>query len=162
MTTSSSSIQIVSLTDCQEHIPALATLWYENISKEWVPNASCARNEAQLLEHLNTDALPLTLVALKDGKAVGMASLRANDGLDSDFSPWLGSLVVDPLARMQGIGQQLIDAIKQKAQLLGFKTLYLLAFDKTIPSWYETLGWQSIGSDSLFSHPVTLMHNQLR
>lgn len=65
-----------------------------------------------------------------------MASLRENDGLATDHSPWLASLVVDPAYQGKGIGKQLIDAIKQQAKSLGYLELYLLDFDPTIPSWH--------------------------
>jgi hypothetical protein len=29
--------EIKLLTDCREHIPALAKLWYEEISRHWAP-----------------------------------------------------------------------------------------------------------------------------
>jgi len=39
----SDQIEIKFLTDCQEFIPALGTLWYEEISRHWVKDASMAR-----------------------------------------------------------------------------------------------------------------------
>jgi hypothetical protein len=74
------NIEIKFLADCKEHIPSLAILWFEEISKHWVPNASIDRAKENLLKHINNDKMPLTLVALQDGKAIGMASLRENDG----------------------------------------------------------------------------------
>ena len=32
--------QIQPLSDCQEYIPSLAELWYEEITKHWAPDAS--------------------------------------------------------------------------------------------------------------------------
>ena len=74
---------IKSLTTCPETIPQLANLWYEGISKHWVPNASLERAEASLKNHLNSDKLPLTFVAFQENQPVGMASLRDKDGLSS-------------------------------------------------------------------------------
>jgi N-acetylglutamate synthase-like GNAT family acetyltransferase len=105
--------------------------------------------------------MPLTLVALEDGKPVGMASLRETDGIRPGVSPWLGSLVVNPEYRGKRYGQGVIDAVKSQARLLGHETLYLLAFDPTIPDWYASLGWQNIGYDELFGHRVTVMSIQL-
>lgn len=151
------NIEIKFLKDCKEHIPTLAKLWYEQISKHWVPNASIERAKENLLKHANQDQMPVTLVALRDGKAVGMASLRENDGIRPDLAPWLGSLVVDPNHRQQKIGERLINATKQQALHFGFKKLYLLAFDPTIASWYAKLGWNPIGNDQLFGHNVAVM-----
>lgn len=154
-------IEIKFLADCQQHIPYLAKLWYEQISKHWAPNASIARSTKNLLKHANKSLLPLTLVALENDQPLGMASLRENDGIQPHHAPWLGSLVVDPAYRKQKIGEHLIDAIKQRTFLLGYPKLYLLAFDRTIPIWYERLGWKSIGTDQLFGHPVAVMDIEL-
>lgn len=87
-------IEIKLLAECREHIPILAKLWYEEISRHWVPNASVDRAEQNLIKHSNLDVLPLTFVALSHDKPIGMASLRENDGIRPDLTPWLGSLVV--------------------------------------------------------------------
>lgn len=31
------NIEIKLLTDCEKHIPNLANLWYEEISRQWAP-----------------------------------------------------------------------------------------------------------------------------
>lgn len=154
-------IEIKFLTECKEEIPSLATLWYEQISKHWAPNASVERAKENLIKHANQHQMPLTLVALQNGKAVGMASLRENDGIRHDLAPWLGSLVVDPNYRKQKIGERLINAIKQQALNLRFKKLYLLAFDPSIPNWYAKLGWNHMGKDQLFGHDVAVMDIEL-
>jgi predicted N-acetyltransferase YhbS len=86
-----------------------------------------------------------------------LCSLRDNDGIRPDLAPWLGSLVVDPAYQNQGIGTMLIDRTKQKARTLGFELLYLFAFDRTIPEYYERLGWRKIGMDEFKGYPVTTM-----
>ena len=150
-------IEIKLLKECQSHIPTLAGLWYQGISKQWVPNSSIQRAAASLHDHLNHDTMPLTMVALSQGKAIGMASLRENDGIRPDLFPWLGSLVVDPNHQRQRIGEKLIDSVINQAKIFGHRELYLLAFDQTIPAWYSRLGWNIIGNDQLFNHPVVVM-----
>jgi len=90
-----------------------------------------------------------------------MCSLRENDGIRLDLTPWLGSLVVDPQYQKQGIGKMLIDRIVEKATGLGFEKLYLFAFDLTIPQYYEKLGWSKIGMNEFKSHPVSVMQQVL-
>lgn len=154
-------IEIKLLADCKEHLLALAVLYHEQLAKRWATDASIERAEQKLLQHINISKLPLTLVALYDSKPVGMASLREMDGLQSSYAasctPWLGGLVVDPSYQKNKIGERLINAIKQKAIAFGYKKLYLLAFDKSIPDWYTKLGWKKIGMDELLGHPVTVM-----
>jgi GNAT superfamily N-acetyltransferase len=162
MTKLTYAIEVKLLADCQEFIPQLAVLWYEGISKHWVPTASVVRAQENLKKHLNRDSFPLTFVAIYQGQPVGMASLRDNDGIRDDLTPWLGSLVVLPDYQSYGIGKLLIDRIKECANTAGFKKLYLLAFDSAIPTWYTQLGWQEIGDDHLFGHPVAVMSIDMR
>ena len=154
-------ITITLLADCREHIPYLANLWYEQISKHWVPNSSVESAKQKLTHHANHEKLPITFVAIINNHPVGMASLRENDGIKSELAPWLGSLIVDPTYRNQKIGEKLIDFVKISASDLKYSKLYLLAFDQTIPIWYENLGFKIIGTDQLFNHPVTVMEISL-
>lgn len=154
-------LQIKLLSDCHRHIPELAKLWYEEISRHWVPNSSIERATKNLIEHANENKMPMTFVAIYDDKPVGMASLRDNDGIQPGVTPWLGTLIVDPHYRKQKIGEALIDTVNQQAKQFGYEKIYLLAFDKTIPDWYEKLGWKKIGMDVLFDHPVTVMDYSL-
>jgi len=149
--------EIKLLTDCREHIPALAKLWYEEISRHWAPNPSIEKATQKLTEHLNKDKMPMAFIALWNELPIGMACLRENDGIQPGIAPWLGSLVVHPQYRDQKIGEALINTIKNEAKKLGHHSLYLLAFDPTIPNWYARLGWQAIGDDELFGHPVAVM-----
>lgn len=71
----SQNIEIKLLTQCQEYIPELATLWFEEISQHWVPNSSIERATQNLMKHLNDNKMPMTLVAILKGKPIGMASL---------------------------------------------------------------------------------------
>ncbi len=151
------NFEIRPLTDCQEHIPILAQLWYEEISRHWAPNPSIDKAKQRLIEHLNIEKMPMAIVALHNGQAVGMACLRENDGIRPGVAPWLGSLVVHPKYRGKKIGEALINSVKEQAKKLGHQLLYLLAFDPTIPRWYARLGWQLIGDDELFGHRVAVM-----
>lgn len=138
-------------------IPALANIWHEVLGKIWIPDVPVERVIARFSDHLNDQDLPITFVALDSDVPVGMCSLRENDGIRPDLTPWLGSLVVDPRYQKQGIGKMLADATVKKAKELGFEKLYLFAFDPTIPEYYEGLGWKKIGMDKFKSHPVTVM-----
>ena len=151
------NIEIKLLADCEEHIPALAKLWYEEISQHWVPDASIEKAKKRLITHLNKEAIPMAMVALQDGSPVGMVCLRETDGIRPGVTPWLGSLVVNPKFRGQKVGERLINSVKTQAKLFHHNILYLLAFDPTIPLWYARLGWQHVGEDMLLGHRVTVM-----
>ena len=153
----STQIEIKYLKDCQQHTSILAQLLYQEIGRHWVPAASVEKATDRLMSHLNADKLPIAITALHDDKPVGLACLRETDGIRPGVTPWLGSLVVNPEYRGAKIGESLIEAIKSQARLLGYETLYLFAFDPTIPSWYAKLGWQTIGYDEFLGHRVTVM-----
>jgi predicted N-acetyltransferase YhbS len=155
-------LKIKLLADCQEYIPQLSQLWFDEIGKQWVPNASVARAEKNFREHINSDQLPLTFVAIHEDKPIATVSLRDNDGIREDLSPWLGSLIVHPDYRRQGVGEKLIEITKHGAKIMGFRRLYLLAFDLNIPDWYEKLGWKYLDTDQLYQHPVTVMEIDIK
>lgn len=144
-----------------DSIAELADIWHEVLGQIWIPEVPILRVKEKLQNHLNTEQLPLTLVANYENKPVGMCSLRVTDGIRPELTPWLGSLVVSPNYQNQGIAKQLIEKIKEKASELGFKTLYLFAFDPTIPEYYSRLGWCKIGMDEFKEHPVTVMEISL-
>ncbi len=150
-------IKIDLLKNHKDTIPLLTKIWHEVLGRIWVPDVAIERVEQNFLKHLNDDIMPLTFVAFHHDKPVGMCSLRENDGIRPDLKPWLGSLVVDQGYQKQGIGKTLMDMTKQKAVALGFETLYLFAFDPTIPNYYERLGWRKISMDEFKGHPVTVM-----
>lgn len=140
-----------------EAIQDLARIWMEVLGKIWMPDFPLSQVIQRFQDHLNDNSLPLTYIALYEGKPIGMCSLRNNDGFPSDFSPWLGSLVVDPAYQKRGVGKQLIDAAKKKASSLGFQKLYLFTFDLEVVDYYTRLGWGKIGIDEFKGHPVTVM-----
>lgn len=150
-------IEFKLLAACPEYIPSLTTFWYEGISQHWVPESSVEKAADKLRLHLNTETLPTATVAIYKGTPVGMACLRDTDGIRPGVTPWLGSLVVDPVFQGNKIGEALINRIKLQAKSFGYDTLYLLAFDPTIPEWYSRLGWSSIGQDVLLGHRVEVM-----
>jgi N-acetylglutamate synthase-like GNAT family acetyltransferase len=149
--------QIELLADYSEHIPELAQLWYEELSRHWNPQATIEKATQLLINHMNKEQLPLAFVAFCDNQPIGMACLRDTDGIRPSDTPWLGSLVVHPNYRGSMVGETLINKVKNVAKSLGYSTLYLLAFDPTLPNWYTRLGWKFTGHDKLLGHPVTVM-----
>jgi len=137
-------------------IPRCAEIWHEVLGKIWMPEIGIQEIEFWYHEWLHHD-MPLAYIALYDDIPVGACSLQLNDGVRPDLAPWLGDLVVKPSYQKQGIGKMLIDAAKNKAAELGFRKLYLFAFDPTIPDYYTQLGWEKIGMDEFKSNPVTVM-----
>ena len=154
-------ITIDLLKNHKDSIPRLANIWHEVLGKIWIPDAPIDHVIQKYGSHLNDTQLPITFVASDGDNPVGMCSLRENDGIRPDLKPWLGSLVVSPDYQKQGIAPLLIEATQQKAKDLGFKKIYLFAFDPTIPDYYSRLGWSVIGTDEFKGHSVTVMEFHL-
>lgn len=150
------NIDIAYLKDHPQYLPLVAE-WVFNEWGHYNPGSTLDRAKSKLSEHLNKDSLPITFVALENNQPVGTCSLRVNDGIRPDLTPWLGSLYVVPNARSRGLGEKLIDIVINQACSMKYPKLYLLAFDPTLPNWYRKLGWQGIGEDVLNGHPVSLM-----
>lgn len=138
-------------------IPDLVKTWYDGLGKIWLPDVPLQEVARRFHEHANSDKMPLTYVALHEGQFAGMCSLRENDGILPELTPWLGSLAVKTEYQGQGIARKLIEIVKQEAKKMGFTELYLFAFDATIPRYYESLGWKIIGMNKYKEHSVTVM-----
>ena len=153
-------IKIDLLKNHPQAIPKLANIWHEVLGKIWMPEIGIEEIEFWYHKELN-DNMPLAYVALYNDLPVGTCSMQLNGGIRPDLAPWLGDLVVDSAYQKQGIGKMLIDAAKNKARELGFSKLYLFAFDPTLPEYYSSLGWNTIGMDKFKGHPVTVMEIEL-
>lgn len=176
-------IRIHSLKDHPHTIPRLAQIWHEVLGKKWLPEVPVEKiiqnlqGELNLLNNIDDnssqidksiltdqpdyDSLPITLVALYNNIPVGMCSLRVNDGIREDLTPWLSSLVVDPEYQSKGIGRLLIENIKAEARILNYKKLYLFAFDPELYKYYQKFDFKIIGMDEFKNHQVTVMESYL-
>jgi GNAT superfamily N-acetyltransferase len=144
-----------------QHIPALAKMWADTIGQRWVPHITIEDAITRFQTHLNSDELPLTIIALHAETPMGMCSLRTSDGVRDDLTPWLGSLVVDPMHQNKGIGKLLINAIKKEAKTRGYPHIYLFTFDPALPDYYRLSGWMTFATDEVHTHPVIIMETQL-
>jgi GNAT superfamily N-acetyltransferase len=81
-----------------------------------------------------------TFVAIKDGQAVGTASLDATDlPVRPNLTPWLASVFVHPEYRSRGIASQLVAHVEHEAQARGVTRLHLHTSDRE--SFYAQRGW---------------------
>jgi GNAT superfamily N-acetyltransferase len=150
-------ITIDYLADHLELVEELAQLSW----KEW---QDVYEQRAQTLEHclknyrerMNTDRLPLTLVALHDGALAGMVSLKFHD-LDTrpDLDPWLGGLLVLPEWRNRGIGTMLTHRATEEARRLNISPLYL--WTHSAERLYRKLGWQVVERTNYFGKEAVVM-----
>jgi len=150
-------IKIKYLCEYPNYLPQITQLWHDCIGKKWRPDVPLSEIESRFRQHLNKDALPLTYIALDGEKIVGMCSLRSDDGLQSKYVPWLGSLCVEEAYRKRGIGKLLVQMTKEKAHKMGFHKLYLFTFEQEIADWYTRDGWKEEGKCIYKDHPAIIM-----
>src|SRR5262252_6828406 len=168
------NIAIDYLANCPELIDELAQLSW----KEW---QDIYQQRQQTLddslknyrERLNTDRLPLTLVAVRAhhgksltelavncGELVGMVSLKFHD-MDTrpDLDPWLGGLLVLSGWRNCGVGTMLMRQAIEEARRLHVPQLYL--WTHSAERLYQKLGWQVVERTNYFGKEAVVMQIDL-
>src|SRR5437588_10920868 len=162
MTPSSIAIAIDYLGRCPEFVDALARLywkeWQEIYQQREQTLEDCLKNYQ---ERMNSDRLPLTLVAVHGGELVGMVSLKYHD-MDTrpDLDPWLGGLLVLPEWRNQGVGTILMHRAIEEARRLKVPRLYL--WTHAAGGLYRKLGLQVIERSDYFGNDAVVMQIDLR
>lgn len=102
--------------------------------------------------------IPMTFVAVENGRAIGCASLLDDDevtGWDGHF--WLGNVVVLGSERGRGVGSALVQAVMDHARSLGIGELHLVTTSAI--DWYLPRGWARLGSADVHGHPMTVMRS---
>lgn len=154
-------IKIDLLKNHPDAIPALAHIWHDVLGRIWFPELTIQEIESLTYDELNHPDETTSFVALCDEIPVGFCTFKLKEEFRPDLGPWLADVVVNPKYQKQGIGKMLVDDAVRQAKERGFKKLYLFAFDRSVPEYYERLGWKKIGMDELKSHPVTIMEVEL-
>ena len=155
------NIAIDYLANCPGLVDEIARLSW----KEW---QEIYQQRKQTLEHslrnyrdrMNTDRLPLTLVALHRGELVGMVSLKFHD-MDTrpDLDPWVGGLLVLPEWRNRGVGTMLMHRGTKEARRLNVPRLYL--WTHSAEKLYHKLGWQVVERTNYFGKKAVVMQFDL-
>jgi N-acetylglutamate synthase-like GNAT family acetyltransferase len=144
-----------------EHLPTIAQ-WIVDTWGHFFPDFPYEKMQQELQKHLQKNQVPQTLIALDHNKLIGTVSLIEEDGIPSELTPWLASLYVLPEYRNQGIGGELIHAIIERAERMGFAKIYLLTFEPSLTIWYQKYGWILRGQDKVGEHPVDVMEYSVK
>ena len=86
---------------------------------------------------LQSSRLPFTVVAYKEEKLVGCCSLM--DIVEGSSSALVANLFVDKSNRADGVGADLIKALKAEAVARGIETIY--TWTPNLLGWYEKQGF---------------------
>lgn len=149
----------------QEHIEWIPTLasWFHREWGVYHPGLDVDGIAERLRDRLNTDRLPLALVAVDQGEVIGTVSLKEYD-MDTrmQYSPWLASLYVTRRSRNKGVGVRLIEAGISEARSMNIEHLYLYTREKRHVGFYAANGWTFVEDTSYRGGPVTILHIDLR
>ena len=155
------AIAIDYLANRPEFLEAVAQLswkeWQEIYQQRGQTLDDCLKNYQ---ERMNSDRLPLTLVAVHGGELVGMVSLKYHD-MDTrpDLDPWLGGLFVLPEWRNHGVGTILMRRATEEARRLKVPRLYL--WTHSAERLYRKLGWQVVERSDYFGKEAVVMQMDL-
>ena len=133
------TLSIVHLFEHPEHCPSVASWIYQEFWRHRPESGTtCETLEGHLKDAADPDAIPLSLLALVDGRPAGTVNLIENDDSKRPhLRPWLAALVVSPEFRRSGVGSALVRACCGHAARLGITELYL---GTDIPDFYRRLG----------------------
>lgn len=140
-------------------IPEIAKLKFEQFGY-LVPEKKISDFQKGLEEHLSEKEFPITFVAIENSVFIGTFSLREYDmKTHQHLSPWIGSVLIAPNKRNQGIGSLLVKKAESIAKKEGYDRLYLFTPDKA--AWYVKLGWKIMEYTTFNNIPVTIMVTEL-
>jgi N-acetylglutamate synthase-like GNAT family acetyltransferase len=156
-------ITIEYLAHVPEHIPTLAQITFDTWSK-YDPSLTIEDSLVHIKSRLNTDKVPLTLVALDNDNLIGMANLKSTTKLSGyeDRNLWLGSFWVAEQYKDHQVGEMLLDAIVSKAQDLGYEKISVWESNPEDAAWHLKHGWSKFALDTYQNHPVTLLEYKLK
>ena len=154
-------MELVLLADKPKAIPQIAK-WY---SDEWgyISNDSSRSTsalETKLNGYLNTDKLPLMLLATVNNQVIATAQLRFQEMTTyPETSHWLGGVYVDKAHRGKAIGQSLINGILDLARRHQVSELYLQTEDHS-GGLYKKMGWKAV--EQVTYHGVKVLVMKLK
>ena len=137
-------MEIAFLAQRPRAIPSLAS-WFIAEWPEYYGKRSTADVEEDFRECLNTERLPIGLVAYEDDAPCGVIVLRESAMTDlPQYSPGLGAFYVAASHRNRGIGAQLVRAATDVAKELGHRAVY--ATTRNAGKIFKRSGWRDLGT----------------
>ncbi|ACJ26875.1 GCN5-like N-acetyltransferase [Shewanella piezotolerans WP3] len=153
-------MQLLLLSEIPEAISQIAK-WY---SDEWGyigEGRSTVELEQKLTDYLNSDMLPLIIIAQEKEKLIGAAQLRFHEmDIYPEREHWLGGVYVAPSSRGQGVAKALIEAIIDKAKELDVTSINLQTEDMS-GGLYSKLGWKAVERVNYRGIDVLVMNKPL-
>lgn len=153
-------LQFEYLVDYPDSVPQVIA-WWQSV---WADRMGSDLEKATDLLRLSLgrDDLPVHILALLNGKAVGVAALKLQElaELFPDKQYWLGSVFVDEDYRDDKIGSAITMNIMELAQAMGLPHLYLQTMNLS-GGLYAKLGWEPVMRFNHKGEETLLMIKQL-
>lgn len=115
------------------------------IHDEWagLSGRTIEQTNARFRDGIERGKLPVTLIALHNGKPIGAGSLREKDSIDwyQGATPWICNVIVKEEARHKGVATALCMAFEQVATEMGFTAIYLAT--EYEDSLYHRIGYMT-------------------
>ena len=133
------------LAERPHEIPRVAQWWCD----EWgLPSRHSSFDEyVQELQSLVPGTLPIHVLAIHAGSAVGVATLKLkiDHSMISGRTHWLSGVYVDQTSRRGGIASELCSEVLEIARSRGVDRVYLQTA-RLDGGLYAALGWTPLGS----------------
>lgn len=170
--TKKTDLKVQLLQHLPEHFAQVAAWHHQECERQGLQSTLAIRQQ-RLLLHVQHNAIPKTIIALRGKTPVGCVSLvnysyRADSSVliparsvsSANGTPiWLSNLYVVNEQRQQGLGNLLIEAAKKYAQDFGANELWLSAAEFT--DYYQKRGWEIVRKTRLGGRPVNVMRISL-
>jgi len=135
--------------------------WY---FEEWsylMKENSIDEVEQNLQAYLNTDQIPLMILAKRGAEVLGVAQLKFREmDIYPEKEHWLGGVYVSKEYRGNRIAEKIILEVISIAQKLGVHTLYLQTEDLS-GGLYRRLGWKPIEQVNYRGNDVLVMEKTI-
>lgn len=149
------------LADNKDLLPGVAKWYFE----EWghLNEEKTLDQEIQNLQaYLNRDQIPLILLAIDNGRLLGVAQLKFHEmSIYPEKTHWLGGVYVSKEHRGKGVAKQIIEKLIARAKYCKVKTLYLQT-ENLSGGLYRQMGWVPIEQVNYHGIEVLVMEKNIR
>ncbi|MBL7988083.1 MAG: GNAT family N-acetyltransferase [Chlorobi bacterium] len=155
-------IQNLHIAPLANHPEVLSELreWFEIEWPEYYGKGGPGNAQADLAAFARTDRLPVGIVAFHQGELCGVAALKSESiASHRHLSPWAAAGLVKASKRGGGVGAQLLRALEQEAERLGFGFIY--CGTATSQSLLQRNGWELLEQIEHQGHPLAVFRKQL-
>jgi len=154
-------LKFIFLADKKE-MKAKVARWYFD---EWGPLVQGATVESfdrKLDDYLNSNQIPLIVMAVDGEKVLGVAQLRCHEmSIYPDKEHWIGGVYVDSEFRGNNVASSLILKVQEVALSLGVKTIHLQT-EKLNGGLYAHLGWKALEQVNYRGVDVLVMSKSIK